>query len=94
MTQHNPPFSRPVVWGSAVLIAGAIVWNGVRGDWVDALFLLGLGIGGALLLGARWRGDDADSHGSALRWSGLLLLGVILVTQVILLVRYLVLSLW
>lgn len=71
-----------------------MVWNGGKGDWVDALFLLELGIGGALLLGARRLGQDVDSHESKLRWSGLLLLGILLVTQVILLVRYLALSLW
>lgn len=94
MTRQHTAFDQPVVWGSAILLAGAIVWNLIGGDGVDALFLLGLGIGGALLLSARWREHDPDSSGSVLRWSGLCLLGLILLTQVILLVRYLFLSLW
>lgn len=81
--------SRPVIWTSGALLGGAIAWNGIRGDWIDGLFLLGLGIGGALLLTARGRDGEEEAVASVLRWSGLFLLGCIVVFQILLLVRYL-----
>lgn len=78
---------RPVVVLSGILLFGAGAWNVGAGDWVDGLFLLGLGIGGALLSGARGQADGSSA--SVLRWTGIALLVTILLIQLGMLLRYL-----
>lgn len=74
--------------GALLLAAGA--WNVVAGEWMDGLFVLGLGIGGALLIGAR--AQSVDTSASALRWTGIALLVGILLLQLGMLLRYLLLG--
>jgi hypothetical protein len=81
--------NRPAVWLSGVLLLGAAGWNVMAGDWVDGLFLVGLGIGGALLVGARQQEQADGSSPSALRWTGIALLVTILLVQLVMLLRYL-----
>lgn len=81
--------NRPAVWLSGVLLLGAAGGNVVVGDWVDGLFLVGLGIGGALLVGARQREQADGSFTSTLRWTGIVLLVTIFLVQFGMLLRYL-----
>lgn len=80
-------FYRPVVVLSGILLLGAAAWNVKAGDGVDGLFLLGLGIGGALLAGARGQADGSSAP--VLRWTGIALLVTILLVQLGMLLRYL-----
>lgn len=83
--------NRLAVWLSGILLLGVAGWNVVVGDWIDGLFLVGLGIGGALLLGARQQEQVDGSSSAALRWTGIVLLVTILLVQVGMLLRYLLL---
>jgi hypothetical protein len=83
--------NRPAVWLSGVLLVGAAGWNLLVGDWIDGLFLVGLGIGGALLLGAGKKEQADGSSPSALRWVGIVLLVTIFLVQFGMLLRYLLL---
>lgn len=84
--------NRPAVWLSGILLLGVAGWNVVVGDWIDGLFLLGLGIGGALLVGARQQEQADGSATSALRWTGIALLVTIALIQFGMLLRYLLLA--
>lgn len=88
-TEQRGPMNWPVIWVSGVILFGAAVWNGAAGEWMDSLFLLGLGLGGAFLIGARWRERSTEADASALRWTGVAILGGILLVQIALLLRYL-----
>ncbi len=82
--------NRPAVWLSGVLLLGAAAWNVAVGDWMDGLFLLGLGIGGALLVGAQEQSDASST--SVRRWAGIALLVMIALIQLGMLLRYLLLK--
>lgn len=83
--------SQYVYWVSACLLAGTLLWNAQAGDWVDCLYLLGLGIGGALLISARASEPPSEVGWAlpALRWTGIVLVTLIFLLQLILLVRFL-----
>ncbi len=90
MTDDSPlsiALRKPIVWLSALLLVGTAVWNGVVGDWVDGLFLLGLGTVGILLLAARERPNSSATR--ILWWTGIVLLSAVVLLQLGLLLRYL-----
>lgn len=85
----NGRLSQYVLWISACLLAGAALWNAQAGDWVDCLYLLGLGIGGALLISARKGTSEIGWGFSVIRWTGIVLVTLIFLVQLFLLVRFL-----
>lgn len=83
--------SQYVFWMSACLLAGTLLWNAQAGNWIDCIYLLGLGIGGALLMSTR-ASEPPSEVGWALRvirWTGIVLVTLIFLLQLFLLVRFL-----